>query len=76
MPKAVAPEPAEWATGRYGFQDFDLHELYQVVRDYAFIELHNASHHDLPSRSCHLSALADGGAGVVLLGAVGRGDAR
>lgn len=43
MPKAVAPEPGEWATGRYGFQGFDLHELNQIVRDYAFIELHDAS---------------------------------
>lgn len=43
MPKAAAPSPQEWATGRYGFHGFDLDELNQVVRDYAFIELHEAA---------------------------------
>jgi hypothetical protein len=43
VPKAAALSPEEWATGRYGFQGFDLEELNQVVRDFAFIELHEAS---------------------------------
>ncbi|MER7558468.1 hypothetical protein ABTZ46_16110 [Nocardioides sp. NPDC126508] len=43
MPKAAAPSPTEWATGRYGFHGFDLDELNHVVRDYAFIELHESA---------------------------------
>jgi hypothetical protein len=43
VPKAAAPEPGEWAVARDSLTGFDLDELNQVVRDHAFITLHEAA---------------------------------
>ncbi|THV29524.1 hypothetical protein [Glycomyces paridis] len=59
MPKAAAERPLEWATGRYGWDGFDLRELDRVVLDYAPIEL------ALAKRWSRRSALGRACAGAV-----------